>query len=413
MSTEKVSSTGSQNKWSDKPLWKRVKWVEALMLGTTPLVWLYGILYVPLQMKTLIACFIYYQLCMFGSTAGLHRLWSHGSYKATWPYRLFWAVITAGTAQWDIYWWSLMHRAHHRWLDQDNDPYCARKGLFFSHMGWLIFKNDLKDLHKIDMSDLLADPVVVWQRKYYVPLGIFMTFIFPTVLAGFGWNDWVGGFVYLACARLVAVQHTIFCVNSLAHYFGDATYDDTRTPRDNIIMALLTLGEGYHNFHHEFPDDYRATTSYFQYDPSKWMIRFFSFFGVTYDLKRVAINEVHKTELLMKEKVIAERKKTIDWGKPLEELPSWTRDDFELQIQNTPSLMIIDGVVYDVEKFVDKHPGGRGFLKVNFGRDASKSFNGGVYHHSNSARNMMAQFRVALITADDDSGIDMPAKKDV
>ncbi|KAI9144416.1 hypothetical protein BKA69DRAFT_1122271 [Paraphysoderma sedebokerense] len=384
MSPANTSLTGPEYVASDEPLWKRVKWLELFLFVSTPFVWLLGILYVPLQTKTLIAAVLYYYLTGLAITAGYHRLWSHGAYQANLSYRLFWAILSAGAMQWDIYWWCIRHRAHHRWTDTNDDPYCAKKGLFFSHIGWLIFKNDIKALKKIDMSDLLADPVVVWQRKYYMPLAGFMGFIFPTLVAGIGWGDWIGGFVYVACARLVVVQQSTFCVNSLAHYLGEAKFDDKRTPRDHFFTALATMGEGYHNFHHEFPQD----------------------------LKTFPSNEIEKGVLHMKEKVIAEKKKTLDWGKPLTELPTWTRDEFKSQTQDTPTLMIIDGVVYDVATFLDEHPGGRGFLKSAIGRDASKSFNGAVYDHSNAARNLMAQFRVAVIIADDDSGIDMALKKD-
>ncbi|KAI9144113.1 fatty acid desaturase-domain-containing protein [Paraphysoderma sedebokerense] len=391
----KTSSAGPEYVASNEPLWKRVKWMEVIIIGYTPLVWLYGIMYVPLQTKTLIAAVVYYYLTGLAITAGYHRLWSHRAYQAKLPYRLFWAILSAGAMQWDIYWWCLRHRAHHRWTDTDDDPYSAKKGLFFSHIGWLIFKNNIKALKKIDMSDLLADPVVVWQRKYYKVLATIMGFIFPTLVAGIGWGDWIGGYVYVACARLVVVQQSTFCVNSLAHYLGEAKFDDKRTPRDHFFTALATMGEGYHNFHHEFPQDYRNAIKYYQYDPTKWIIKVLSFFGVTYDLKTFPSNEIQKGVLHMKEKVITEQKKALNWGRPLEDLPRWTRDEF-----------------YDVENFLDDHPGGRGFLKSNFGRDASKSFNGAVYDHSNAARNLMAQFRVAVMNSGDDSGIGIPTKKD-
>ena len=84
-----------------------------------------------------------------------------------------------------------------------------------------------------------------------------MALILPTMVCGLGWNDWLGGFVYAGILRIFFIQQATFCVNSLAHWLGDQPFDDRNSPRDHVITALVTLGEGYHNFHHEFPSDYR------------------------------------------------------------------------------------------------------------------------------------------------------------
>lgn len=119
-----------------------------------------------------------------------------------------------------------------------------------------------------DVSDLTNNPVVRWQHRYYVPLIFGMGFIFPTVVAGLLWGDWRGGFFYAGAARLLFVHHSTFCVNSLAHWLGETPFDDKHTPRDHFITALCTIGEGYHNFHHEFPQDYRNAITWNGYDPT-------------------------------------------------------------------------------------------------------------------------------------------------
>ncbi|CAG8777494.1 7571_t:CDS:1, partial [Gigaspora rosea] len=101
-------------------------------------------------------------------------------------------------------------------------------------------------------------------------------------------------FFFAAVTRLLFVHHATFCVNSLAHYLGDTPFDDRRTPRDHFITAILSLGEGYHNFHHEFPMDYRNAIRFYQYDPTKWLIRFLSYFGVAHHLKKFPENEIQK-----------------------------------------------------------------------------------------------------------------------
>ena len=117
------------------------------------------------------------------------------------------------------------------------------------------------------------DPWIAWQHKWYLPIALLAGFVFPTVVAGALWGDYTGGYFYAAVARLVFVHHSTFCVNSLAHYAGSATYTDGHTARNSIITALVTMGEGYHNFHHEFPNDYRNGIEWYQYDPTQWFIR--------------------------------------------------------------------------------------------------------------------------------------------
>jgi stearoyl-CoA desaturase (delta-9 desaturase) len=137
------------------------------------------------------------------------------------------------------------------------DPYSVMRGLLFSHIGWLVLNNDPKVKGRTDVSDLDSDPVVVWQHKHYGKCLLFAAWVFPMLVAGLGWGDWWGGLVYAGIVRACFVQQATFCVNSLAHWIGEQPFDDRRSPRDHVLTALVTMGEGYHNFHHEFPSDYR------------------------------------------------------------------------------------------------------------------------------------------------------------
>lgn len=118
-------------------------------------------------------------------------------------------------------------------------------------MGWLLLNQDYKKHGRTDISDLSNDPFVVWQHKYYAPISIFFAWVMPTLVAGLGWGDWKGGLVYAGVLRVVTVQQSSFTINSLGHYLGDQPFDDRRSPRDHWISSLFSLGEGYHNFHHE------------------------------------------------------------------------------------------------------------------------------------------------------------------
>lgn len=118
-----------------------------------------------------------------GITGGSHRLWAHKSYSASLPLRVFWMLMSSGANQGSIYHWSRDHRLHHKFSDTDLDPHSIKKGFFFAHVGWLLRKKDprlVEEGRKIDMSDLSKDGVVMWQRRYYPYISIFMCFIVPS-----------------------------------------------------------------------------------------------------------------------------------------------------------------------------------------------------------------------------------------
>ncbi|KAJ3075273.1 hypothetical protein HDU98_008750 [Podochytrium sp. JEL0797] len=373
-----------------------IDWISLSILTITPVLAVIGMVFVPLRASTFWFAVFYYFFTGMGITAGYHRYWSHRSYDAT---RIWEALILAagtGAMEGSIKWWCHGHRIHHRFTDTDKDPYNAKRGFLWSHLGWMIITEEKKA--KVDVSDLNKDPWIVWQHKNYLPAAIFMSFVVPTVIAGLLFQDPIGGFFYAGITRLVCLHHSTFCINSLAHYYGDHTFDDKRTPRDNWVTALLTFGEGYHNFHHEFPSDYRNAIQFMQYDPTKWAIYLASLVGLTYNLKMFPTNEIEKGRIMMQEKTIAAMKKTLDYGVALDKLPTMSHEEVKADIaQSGKKLLIISDVVYDVSKFMDDHPGGRGFLKVSIGRDVTASFNGGVYDHATAARNLMAQMRYATL----------------
>ncbi|KAJ9063395.1 stearoyl-CoA 9-desaturase [Entomophthora muscae] len=383
---------------SERPLWQQINWPQSILLAITPVMALYGILTTELQFKTFIFSLVYYVISALGITAGYHRYYSHRSYQASLPYQVY--IMLAGTAsvQGSILWWSRDHRVHHRFTDTEKDPYNAKRGFIWSHIGWMLYKKDSTVIGRAEVDDLEADPIVMFQHNYYVPLALFMSFILPTLVAGILWGDWKGGYYYVGIARLVFVHHATFCINSLAHWIGDASFDDKLSPRDYILTALITMGEGYHNFHHEFPQDYRNAIKFFQYDPTKWFIYACSLVGLTYDLKIFPDNEVRKGELLMKEKNLNKVRATINWGVPIETLPVISFEQYQKECDGGKRWLLIDGVVHDVEVFMHEHPGGIKYIRAYIGKDSTAAFGGQVYDHSNAARNLMSSMRVARVS---------------
>jgi stearoyl-CoA desaturase (delta-9 desaturase) len=337
----------------------------------------------------------YYFYTGLGITAGYHRLWAHRAYTASKPLQYFLALGGSGAVEGSIKWWSRGHRAHHRYTDTDLDPYSAQRGFLWAHIGWMILKPRRKP-GTADVSDLSNNEVVKWQHRWYLPLIIGMGFVFPTMVAGLGWGDWRGGFFFAAAARLAFVHHSTFCVNSLAHWLGETPFDDKHTPKDHFLTALVTIGEGYHNFHHEFPQDFRNAIKWYQYDPTKWFIFSAYKLGLASQLKTFPDNEIKQGQYAMKLKALSQLSDDIKWPTSSNHLPVLTWDEFQ-EACKTRELVVVSGFIHDVSTFINEHPGGRALIKTRLGKDATTAFYGGYYDHSNGATNLLAQLRVGVI----------------
>jgi stearoyl-CoA desaturase (delta-9 desaturase) len=377
--------------------YKHVNWLNVYFIGGIPLIGCIAAAFTPLRWQTAVWAVLYYFFTGLGITAGYHRLWAHKSYNARRPFELFLALTGGGAVEGSIRWWSRDHRAHHRYTDTTKDPYSVRKGLLYSHLGWMIMKQNPKRIGRTDISDLNENPIVVWQHKNYVFVALGMGLVFPALLASLLWNDFWGGLVYAGILRVFFVQQATFCVNSLAHWLGDQPFDDRNSPRDHVITALVTLGEGYHNFHHEFPSDYRNAIEWWQYDPTKWFIWTAKKLGLAYNLKQFRSNEIEKGRVQQLQKKLDQNRQKLDWGVPLEQLPVMEWDDYVEQASNGRGLVAVAGVVHDISSFIEDHPGGRAMIKSGIGKDATAMFNGGVYNHSNAAHNMLSTMRVGVI----------------
>jgi len=154
-------------------------------------------------------------------------------------------------------------------------------------MGWMM--REYRS-HKEDFSnakDLLRDPIVMWQRKYYVALTLLMNLGLPVAL-GFWHGDIIGTVLIVGLLRLIINHHVTFFINSLAHFWGTRPYTESNSARDNGFLAFLTYGEGYHNYHHIFQTDYRNGIRWWQWDPTKWMINLCSRLGLASNLTRIS-----------------------------------------------------------------------------------------------------------------------------
>ncbi len=220
-------------------------------------------------------------------TCGYHRLFAHSTYEAHPALRIFYLLLGAMALQNSALKWSADHRVHHRHIDDpDRDPYCARRGFWFSHIGWMLRNYPSGESDYGTVRDLQRDPLIAWQHRHYLALALVMNIGLPFVL---GWltGDIAGMLLLVGVLRLVVSHHVTFFINSLAHMWGSQPYTDENTARDNFVLAFLTYGEGYHNFHHMFAHDYRNGVRPWQWDPSKWFIRAMQALGLARNLKRV------------------------------------------------------------------------------------------------------------------------------
>lgn len=198
-----------------------------------------------------------------GVTAGTHRLWSHRSYKASMPVQILLMLMQTMAGQNSIYTWSRDHRVHHKYAETDADPHNIKRGFFFAHMGWLCCRKhpEVKSKGKlIDMSDLEANPVVMFQHRHFWWLSVICNVLAPTMGPVLLWNErfWTS-FIFSFMLRYLITLHGTWLVNSAAHYHGTRPYDERIEARESPIVIATALGEGFHNYHHTFPFDYSTS----------------------------------------------------------------------------------------------------------------------------------------------------------
>lgn len=294
----------------------RIIWVNVLIFLTTFLIAFIGVPYWAIthgfDSAMIIAAVVCFCYCGMSITAGYHRLWSHRTHQAHWSLRLIYALGGAFALQNSALHWSSDHRIHHKHVDDnDVDPYSAKRGFWYSHIGWMLREYQAHRYTNYEnVRDMQKDKIVMWQHKNYLLLAFLMNVGVP-VIFGLIHGDLVGSLLLLGFMRLVLSHHTTFFINSLAHIWGKQTYTKKNTARDNGFLAFLTFGEGYHNFHHLFENDYRNGIRWYQFDPTKWLIKGCSYFGLTSGLRKSPEDKILKAKLAMTLQQSKERVSTL------------------------------------------------------------------------------------------------------
>lgn len=249
---------------------------------------------------------IWSNICGVGVTVGMHRLWAHRSYKAKTPLRVVLMLLASASNQGSIFHWCRDHRIHHKYSDTDKDPHNITRGFFYAHCGWLLLEKDqkVKDAGKqFNYDDLMNDWVVKLNESLYPHLNQICCYIIPGIYGlwrfEYAMNGFVKGFLIFGVLRWIYEAHGTWCVNSVAHTFGYRPYKNI-PPVESLITAVITNGEGWHNFHHTYSYDY-ATSEYgilSQINMSKLIIDFMWLIGQAYDLKRVIIHRDAKNNII-------------------------------------------------------------------------------------------------------------------
>lgn len=249
-------------------------------------------------------------------TGGYHRYFSHRSFRTNRLVEGMLLFLGSMTAQGSALRWSFDHRNHHAHVDTDEDPYSIKKGFWYAHFLWILEKP-----HPIDkktVPDLLKNPLVSFQDEYYPYLLIvsnFMVFLFT----GWLFEDYLGALVFAVFFRLFLLHHFTWFINSLAHTWGDKPFCTEQTAVDNYVISLLTFGEGYHNYHHTYANDYRNGIRWYHFDPTKWTIWFLYKLGLASDLKTMDAFTVKKRMVLERKDLLLDRIKDL-WYVQKEEL---------------------------------------------------------------------------------------------
>ncbi|MBH54522.1 MAG: fatty acid desaturase [Opitutaceae bacterium] len=249
--------------------------------------------------SALVLCGVTFMLGGISITAGYHRLFSHRSYKASPIFEslnLFFATLAVEASALQ---WSNDHRLHHNHVDTDNDPYNIHRGFFYAHIGWL-FTHDMPIIDS-NVSDLKKNPRVMFQYNHLLSLSLLSNGLVFAI--GCLFMHPIAALFGGLLLRVFLLHHCTWFVNSLAHMWGSRTYAKEQSAVDNGILAFLTLGEGYHNYHHAMATDYRNGVRWFHFDPTKWFLWTCSKVGLVSDLRRV-----HKVRL---QKILVRKDKDL------------------------------------------------------------------------------------------------------
>ncbi|AKV04101.1 Fatty acid desaturase [Labilithrix luteola] len=218
-----------------------------------------------------------YYVRMFGVTGGYHRYFSHRTYRTSRWFQFILAVLAQSSLQKGALWWAAHHRDHHKYSDTERDPHSFRtRGFWWSHVGWILSR-DTEETDPNRIADLWRYPELRWLNKWHIvpgtalAIGLYLVGSWPALVYGF----------FLSTTLL---WHGTFTINSLSHYWGSRRYTTTDDSRNNPVLAIVTMGEGWHNNHHYYQRSVRQGFFWWEIDLTYYVLRTLSVFGIVWDL---------------------------------------------------------------------------------------------------------------------------------
>ena len=278
---------------------KEIDWLRVIPFVILHLIALYALFFTVASLWLVVIAVISYLVRMFAITAFYHRYFSHKTFHVSRWVQCIFAFVGGTASQRGALWWASHHRSHHIHADKSGDPHAAGEGFMWSHMGWFLSRQNYKtDYSRI--KDLAKYPELVWLNKHeLVPplvyllalyvLGLVLHEINPEQVSSALSVPLWGYFV-----STMFLTHVTLCINSMAHCWGTRRYKTSDTSRNNLFLALVTLGEGWHNNHHHYPGSVKQGFYWWEVDISYYLLRLFSLLGLVSNLKPVPAHVLTK-----------------------------------------------------------------------------------------------------------------------
>ena len=267
--------------------WFRIIPFIALHLACLAVFW------VGVSPVALITAALLYFIRMFAITAFYHRYFAHKSFKTSRPVQFIFAAIGACSTQRGPIWWAAHHRQHHRHADTASDPHSPNDGFLWSHLGWFLTKRYFQADYRL-VKDLTRYPELRWLDRFDIAMPV----ILAIALFGFGeWLNWIkpewqtNGWQMLVWGYFIStvvLLHATLLINSLAHKWGKRRYNTEDGSRNNFWLALLTLGEGWHNNHHYHASSARQGFYWWEIDISFYLLVLMKKLGLIWDMRTIS-----------------------------------------------------------------------------------------------------------------------------
>lgn len=285
-----------------------VNWVPALFLTIYQVILLAALpfyfYFSSPSLSLMVTAFILLYLTGLSITGGYHRFYAHRAFKVHPLMEGILLFFGSMAGQGSVLRWAFDHRIHHAHVDTDQDPYSIKKGFWYAHFLWILEKPRTIDPKVV--PDLMNNRWLVFQDRFYGLL-FFGSNILVFLTVGWLLNDYLGALVIAVGLRLFCLHHFTWFINSLAHTWGDKPFSQEHSAVNNYIISLLTFGEGYHNYHHTFANDYRNGVYWYQFDPTKWLIWILSKVGLAQNLRKMDKYTIKKRLILEHKNLLMDR----------------------------------------------------------------------------------------------------------